>query len=498
MVQFTRTDEGAATSTPKLEAPSKWVLLFVVAFSLGIGLFAGGSSLLFVAVITIVAHVGGFVLYYLHLKTSGLSLGDLHLGTVFLGAMILYNLVQLAEGIPLLLRGDHLVEDIMLANASGAIFFPIAYIVSRMGTRVKPYCDNHWSLSKKQFTLLLLFGALLTGSLVIGYGYLMMVRAGGIANYFALDYAGRHLLIRGLGWIGATHAWFRIGTTMLLFALLISRKWKWPLVLLLLMLVGSYSALFLAAGDRGSVIYLFLTIVVTYTFISRRSLPLRFIVPGVVTAWIVSQVIRVARSLPIAYLLTADGWNEVFESLSASSFALGNSEFAAVWSNHLVLFPAIDAGIVHLRYGGTYLEALIQLLPLAVFPGRPPAPSEWFAMTFFPQVFESGGGFGFSLVAEAYWNLKLLGVLVVGMLIGLGLARLDRLRDQQSLGIAGFILYVNVAPTVFISMRSDFATILKQVVIVIVPVIAFKTLLVLFSVRRTRHRDRTQRLRIPS
>lgn len=460
-------------------------------------MFAGGKSLLFVGVITVLVHAVVFVFYYLHHKIRGNALGHLHLGTVFLASLMLYNLVQLTAGTPLLLKGDHSVEQIMLALTIGTSAFSIAYISSRTGKRPTTYGADHLTIPESHFGLLFLAGLLLTGTLVLGYGYLIIVRAQGAANYFALDYAGRHLVMRGLGWIGATHSWFRIGVTILSLIFLVRKESRWWLLLPLLILIGSYSALFLAAGNRGVVVSLFLTMAVTFAFVTRRSLPLRFIIPGVVTVWVVSQVIRVARALPLTYLLTPGGWKGVFESLSASSFALGNSEFAALWHNHLVLFPAIDAGTVDLRYGATYFEALIQLLPLAVFPGRPPAPSEWFAMRFFPEVFARGGGFGFSIVAEAYWNFKLLGVVVVALLIGIGLARLDTLRDRRSLGIVGFILYVNLAPTIFLSVRSDFATVLKQALIIVVPVIGLSILMILSSRRENHHfhRSRSRRAR---
>ena len=82
-------------------------------------MFAGGKSLLFVGVITVLVHAVVFVFYYLHHKIRGNALGHLHLGTVFLASLMLYNLVQLTAGTPLLLKGDHSVEQIMLALTIG-------------------------------------------------------------------------------------------------------------------------------------------------------------------------------------------------------------------------------------------------------------------------------------------------------------------------------------------------------------------------------------------
>jgi hypothetical protein len=79
---------------------------------------------------------------------------------------------------------------------------------------------------------------------------------------------------------------------------------------------------------------------------------------------------------------------------------------------------------------------------------------------FYPNSWESGGGFGFNLVIEALLNLGWWGPLVLGSLLGLvfnfGVNAADRNRIVQGLLVFALVF----------AMRFDMVTLLKTLLIV--------------------------------
>jgi hypothetical protein len=106
----------------------------------------------------------------------------------------------------------------------------------------------------------------------------------------------------------------------------------------------------------------------------------------------------------------------------------------------------------------TYGDAFLQLLPRALLPDRPPAPSEWFVWHYFPDYAATGGSLAFSSVVEALGNGGLLGVAFAGLAAGALLAWIARRR------VLGAPLGMCFATFVFVfSMRMELAAILRNV-----------------------------------
>ena len=65
----------------------------------------------------------------------------------------------------------------------------------------------------------------------------------------------------------------------------------------------------------------------------------------------------------------------------------------------------------------SFLSSVQNLVPGALYPNRPLGPSQWFAATYFPEIWNKGGAFGYNFIIEVYQNFSLIGPLVIGMLI---------------------------------------------------------------------------------
>ena len=115
----------------------------------------------------------------------------------------------------------------------------------------------------------------------------------------------------------------------------------------------------------------------------------------------------------------------------------------------------------------TYIHAVPQLLPKVLYPDRPQAPSEWFVWTYFPVLARKGAGFAFSAVIEARANGGVLGIAVVGLLTGMTIGLLSRLRWQHA------AIGVPIAIHLFVfSMRMDLTSILRTATIELIAVAA--------------------------
>jgi len=66
----------------------------------------------------------------------------------------------------------------------------------------------------------------------------------------------------------------------------------------------------------------------------------------------------------------------------------------------------------------TYADAVRNLIPQVLYPGRPEPIGVWFVHTYYPEYWEIGGGYGFNLVIEALLNLGWFGPLILGALVG--------------------------------------------------------------------------------
>ena len=108
----------------------------------------------------------------------------------------------------------------------------------------------------------------------------------------------------------------------------------------------------------------------------------------------------------------------------------------------------------------TYLQAIPQLVPRAMLPDRPLAPSEWFVWTYFPILARAGAGFAFNAVIEAQANGGAWALAAVGATTGAAIGFLGKLRWR-------FVpIGVPLAIHVFVfSMRMDLASLLRTLLL---------------------------------
>jgi hypothetical protein len=124
--------------------------------------------------------------------------------------------------------------------------------------------------------------------------------------------------------------------------------------------------------------------------------------------------------------------------------------------------------------GASYLDAIGVTVPRFIWPDRPMAAGEWYAAHFYPERWETGGAYGFSPVAEAYWNFGIFGVLLIPFVFGVALRWWEDqrmvTRRQPNLGTLAYVLAI---PWLAFSWRLDAASVVKNyLVLTLIPALA--------------------------
>jgi oligosaccharide repeat unit polymerase len=207
--------------------------------------------------------------------------------------------------------------------------------------------------------------------------------------------------------------------------LLAGSKQKRGVQILCLTLTAAYAGMYLFLGARGSAAMI--CVAVAWVFdrsIHRLSRVLILLMA--VAALIVFPLIRETRSTGGRYRLSFEDQLETLTNLeSPVSSSVSEMGFSLVTVTHtLTLVPASRP----YDYGASYWYALMAIIPNVGWEVHPTVAhgllSDWLIRTVDPVVARSGGGLGFSFVAEAYLNFGWYGGPVWLGLVGFVLSRL--------------------------------------------------------------------------
>ena len=103
---------------------------------------------------------------------------------------------------------------------------------------------------------------------------------------------------------------------------------------------------------------------------------------------------------------------------------VGGSELSHPFLTAMELTQYEEAGALR---GESYAGAVLGVLPLWLYPDRPPTPAQDFARRHYPSFEARGGGTAFSVVGEAWWNFgPLVGPFLVGLCLAFVLRSLER------------------------------------------------------------------------
>ncbi len=92
--------------------------------------------------------------------------------------------------------------------------------------------------------------------------------------------------------------------------------------------------------------------------------------------------------------------------------SLSNSGELQTSVNFMRLMLGIENNETFYSWGSTVIDEFLVFIPLYFYPGRPHSVSEQFVITFYPYIYESGGGMGQFCLLEGYWAFGNVGVVL--------------------------------------------------------------------------------------
>lgn len=179
--------------------------------------------------------------------------------------------------------------------------------------------------------------------------------------------------------------------------------------------LAAYMATSLLSGWRGQLVAAALIPVVYFHYRVRRLRPREVLFVGALAYTLVNAlaVMRAAARFSDMWSLLENATSEQ----GLTFLALSQSGELATSSNLLRLIIGIEDGETDFRSGGLLVSQIGSVVPRALWPDRPPVGNELFTQMFYPGVFESGGGLGFFILQDGYWDFGLAGVVVYSALL---------------------------------------------------------------------------------
>jgi hypothetical protein len=231
----------------------------------------------------------------------------------------------------------------------------------------------------------------------------------------------------------------------------------------------------LVLGDRRMGVTLFLA--AAPLFLPRRVKPMQFV--GLLGVAMLLLLYSLVRNAPVSDWVTR---------LSSVDLLLQLSPAAAEFGIVAVIGGAIEDPYNFPADFPTYDQAVLQLLPRAILPDRPAAPSEWFVWHYFPDYAATGGSLAFSSVVEALGNGGLVGLILAGLVAGAALSLIARVRWLGAPAGVCFATFIFV-----FSMRMELAAILRNAMYVVATMTLFLLIAAMVSTLRTRWDDHLAR-----
>lgn len=243
-------------------------------------------------------------------------------------------------------------------------------------------------------------------------------------------------------------------------------------------------AFFLLAGQRTAAFFPVVAAAVVWVKLGRRINPLAA-GAAILGALLVIPMVGYLRTLgTYGDITNAEALERAadYADIGAAFREMGGSIGPLMYT--LMIIPAEES----YRYGSTYLDYFLDSVPnIGLFPKKATSRAavieilrsqgeakalremnvgDWASYHIIPEQFLSGGGAGYSGVAEPYFNFGLAGVLVFFVGLGIFLGRLDctPLFLYRNWLFFGVLIYWHLLPTV----RNGFAVLVKPAIFTVI------------------------------
>lgn len=242
-------------------------------------------------------------------------------------------------------------------------------------------------------------------------------------------------------------------------------------------IVISYSLASLLSGWRGELMFVIITTIIYYHYKKHR-ISLRYAFLGGVLTYILINSLSIMRAAPNADIFSMiELLRNNFAEAGIDFLQLSSSGELSTSTNLLRLIMGIQNGEINFSMGHTLLSQFGAFVPRALWPERPPIASELFVQTFYPGVYESGGGYGLFFHQEGYWDFGLFGVFIYSAILAFLTRKLYFRLIGNNKGDVAVLLYgVLYGQMVLSVVRSGFISSIKASLLVALPLILIMAL----------------------
>lgn len=271
------------------------------------------------------------------------------------------------------------------------------------------------------------------------------------------------------------------------------------------LLAGAGFLAIMFLGERSAALFPMLVGLVVWRKLGRR-IPIPVIVGVLVAVLAVVPAVRHLRDVGPYSKITSQDVAASFKGAQAGDAFLELGSMHGVLAYVLKWVPAEEP----YRYGMTYLRALPGAIPNIGFKpaqsersimsggavdttarAREMSPADWYIYRINRWMFDTGGGGGFSFIAEAYLNFGLAGVIVVMLIVGLLLGGLDQrnLRHEPRLLVLAVIAMWPLLKIV----RNDFDNFVKPIGLILATLLIWWMISKMFGFAPSQRLRTTQR-----
>ena len=283
---------------------------------------------------------------------------------------------------------------------------------------------------------------------------------GGILSFVLLGYNSTAQMV-GKGYLAVGFPWLFVASMFLLYGYAIERKRS--ILIMFGIIVATLIVLNVVMGRREQVVYMGIVICLFWHHAVRK-VRLRNVVLAGVMGFMFLNIVGMTRAssyddLWSFWSKSTHAWQDTLPSESSFVYTLTTGEFVVPFETLPQMIESVGT-TVNPECGMTYLRAPLQVIPQALFPGRPLPLTNWYMKTFYGSGFDFNENRAFFFLSEGYLNFGVLGVLLTMIIWGLFLGSL-RVYLSQAKGEPGAVLlYVLTVAFIHMGIAGDSTTLL--------------------------------------
>ena len=365
-----------------------------------------------------------------------------------------YMLRYIGDQVVIRYREDQLIFELILLNT-----FVIGMLLATFVIKNKLTVNDGTSIAMvpPPYKPAVISAWVLMAAGIALYAAFIHITYGGLKGMLHIDRYALYQKKRGMGSLLMGLYIFYTGALIRLFYYVLYKKQvaqKFPVITIILSLF--ILLIQFRNGDRSSMLFFLLPLGILALY-KRPKLNV-YVVLVLPVLLVVMQLISVPRKMRL----------DNFKG-SVPGYIAQNPQSISVFQNGEFKAPGLvdrkvceNINLVHLRFGGTYIDALLSMPPSWMVPKRPMLPAEWYMDNFFPEERSIGQGFGFSIITESILNFYYAGPLLFGFLLGLLMLYADKRLQKAS--FYQFAVFCVLLYYVFLIPRSGIAGLIKPVI----------------------------------